>query len=154
MHTLKLEKANTIKKSCQMITILTSQYQCVCYVFPSPNCECNIKHMEINSIHKKTNIPVFQIPESRFQLQILSFSLREQRWNFLCGCPKACTRKKGECCLWTFQRFTERAGGLCSMPTQMLWICTRWDPTTTDWDPKCYTLTAQRTQRLDRHCCR
>ncbi|KAA8590672.1 hypothetical protein FQN60_014613 [Etheostoma spectabile] len=67
---------------------------------------------------------------------------------------RVCTRRRGEFCQWSFQRCTERAGGRCSTPTPTWWICIRWGPTTTAWGPRCCTLTAQRTPRSHRRCCR
>lgn len=94
--------------------------------------------------------------DTRYKFTTLKylFYFRVQRWSFLCGCPRDYMRRRGECCPLSFQKCTERAGGLCSMLTPTWWTCTRWDPTTMAWDPKCCILTAQRTQRLDRRCCR
>lgn len=92
--------------------------------------------------------------ELSFFMHVCLLYLRAQRWSFLCGCPKVCTRRRGGCCLSIFLKFTKKAGGPCSTLTPMWWTCIRWAPTTTAWDPRCCTLTVQRTRRSHRRCCR
>lgn len=77
----------------------------------------------------------------------ICFVVREQRWSFLCGCPKVCTRGRGGFCPWSCRRSTEKAGGPCSTQTPTWWTCTGWDLTTTASAPRCCTLTARRTRR-------
>lgn len=65
------------------------------------------------------------------------FGFRVPKWSCLCGCPRDCTTGRGGCCLSNSPKCTERAGGPCSTQTPMWWTCTRWDPTTMDWAPRC-----------------
>lgn len=96
---------------------------------------------------------IFRQQKARITVRCL-LSLRLQRWSFLSGCPKVCMRGRGRCCLWSFPRCTERAGGPSSRLTPTWSTCIKWDPTTTVWDPRCYTLTIRRIQTLHKHCCR
>ena len=70
----KTRKNQQHQKLCQMINIVTSQYVCVCYVSPSPNCEYNIysMHKKKNTKQKTYLYSKLQITDSNFKFFLFS----------------------------------------------------------------------------------